>query len=115
MDELDRILSEEQAVSPPSGFAQRVMAVVMQEASAPPPIPFPWRHTLATLAAMIAVLIALWLFWPIVSSSLPGSRSADLLRSIARIGPTPLAWYSSIGAALVGLLRYSVRFVTSDR
>jgi hypothetical protein len=115
MDELDRILSEEQAVSPPSGFAQRVMAVVMQEASAPPPIPFPWRHTLATLAAMIAVLIALWLFWPIVSSSPLVRRSADLQRSIARIDPALLAWCSSLGAAVIGLLRYSVRFVTSDR
>jgi hypothetical protein len=112
MDELDRILSEEQAVVPPSGFAQRVMAAVMQEASTPPPIPFPWRYVLATLAAMIAVVIAWWFLWPVVSSSPLATRSAGL-RSIAGIDPSLLAWSSSIGAALIGLLRYSARFVTS--
>lgn len=108
MDELDRILREEKPVSPPIGFVQRVMAAVMLEGSTPAPIPFPWRYTLATLAAIALVLIGGWLLWPLVSSSPPLSRAA----SVARIDPMLLAWCSSIGAALVGLLRYSVRFVT---
>ncbi len=112
MDELDRILNEEQAVSPPSGFAERVMATVTQEAATPPPIPFPWRYTLSTLAAMIAVVAAWWLLWPLVSSSPVAIRSAEVQRSLAAIDPSLLAWCSSVGAALIGLFRYSARFVS---
>jgi hypothetical protein len=109
MDELDRILSEEEPVSPPKGFAQQVMALVMQEASAPPPIPFPWRYVLATLVAIVSTLIACWLLWPLIPSSALLSKTAS---NLPRIDPVLLAWCSSFGAALIGLLRYSVRFVT---
>ncbi len=111
MDELDRILNEEQ-LSPPTDFAQRVMRSVMQEASTPPPIPFPWRYALATLAAMVAVVIAWYLLSPAVPSGPVARGSANLQRTIAGIDPSLLAWCSSIGAALIGLLRYSVRFVS---
>jgi len=112
MDELDRILNEEQ-LSPPSNFAQRVMRAVMQEASTPPPIPFPWRYAFATLAAMVAVVVAGYFLSPVVPS-LPVARGGDdLQRAIAPgINPSLLAWCTSIGLALIGLLRYSVRFVT---
>ena len=49
--ELDRILSEEQAILPTRGFTSRVMAAVVGEASAPAPIPFPWRRALPGLVA----------------------------------------------------------------
>ena len=112
MDELDRILNEEQ-LSPPPGFAQRVMRAVMQEASTPPPIPFPWRYAFATLAAMIAVVVAWYLLSPVIPSSHVIRGSAELQRTIAEIDPSLLAWSTSIGASLIGFLRYSVRFVTS--
>jgi len=111
MDELDRILNEEQ-LSPPTTFVQRVMRAVMQEASTPPPIPFPWRYAFAALATMVAVLIAWFLLLPVVPSGSLTRGSTDLQRTIAAIDPPLLAWCTSIGAALVGLLRYSVRFVT---
>jgi hypothetical protein len=111
MDELDRILNEEQA-SPPSDFAQRVMRAVMQEASTPPPIPFPWRYAFATFAAMVAVIIAGFLLSPVVPLGPLMRGSAGLPRTVAGIDPSLLAWCTSIGAALIGLLRYSVRFVT---
>lgn|SRR5262244_2066166 len=112
MDELDRILNEEQ-LSPPTGFAQRVMRAVVEEASTPPPIPFPWRHAFAALAAMAAIVIA----WYVLSSAIPpgpaARASAGLVRTVAGLDPSLLAWSTSIVAALIGLLRYSVRFVTS--
>ena len=111
MDELDRILNEEQ-LSPPSTFVQRVTRSVMQEASTPPPIPFPWRYPFATLAAIVAVFLALFLLSPVVPSGPYTRGSADLLRTIAGIDPSLLAWCTGIGAALIGLLRYSMRFVT---
>ena len=111
MDELDRILNEEQ-LSPPTTFVQRVMRAVMQEASTPPPIPFPWRYAFAALAAMVAILIAWFLLSPVVPSGPLARGGTDLQRIIAAIDPPLLAWCTSIGAALIGLLRYAVRFVT---
>ena len=112
MDELDRILNEEQ-LSPPTTFVQRVMRAVMQEASTPPPIPFPWRYALATLAAMVAVVVAWYFLSPVVPSGPVATGGADLQRTIAAgIDPSLLAWCTSIGLALIGLLRYSARFVT---
>jgi hypothetical protein len=63
-DELDRALSEETGIVPSSGFVSGVMAAVLREASAPRPIPFPWKRALPGLAAgalaflvMIVVLV----------------------------------------------------------
>jgi hypothetical protein len=58
-DELDRILSAEQEILPSSGFTASVMEAVRREASAPPPIPFPWKRLLPALLAGAAVLTIL--------------------------------------------------------
>lgn len=58
-DELDRILSAEQEILPSSGFTASVMEAVRREASAPAPIPFPWRRLLPALLAGAAVLTIL--------------------------------------------------------
>ena len=44
MDELDRILSSEEAIEPSSGLANAVMRAVREQAAAPPPIRFPWAR-----------------------------------------------------------------------
>jgi len=59
-DELDRVLLREAEIVPSSGFAGSVMAAVRSEATAPPPIPFPWLRALPGLAAC-GVAIALTL------------------------------------------------------
>jgi hypothetical protein len=59
-DELDRILSEEQAILPSSEFTASVMAAVLRESSVPVPIAFPWRRVLPGLVASglaLAVLL----------------------------------------------------------
>jgi len=58
-DELDRILSAEQEILPSSGFTASVMAAVREEASAPPPIPFPWKRVLPGLVIAAVVLVVL--------------------------------------------------------
>lgn len=59
-DELDRILmSAEQDILPSSGFARSVMEAVQNEASAPPPLPFPWKRALPGVAA--AALALVWI------------------------------------------------------
>ena len=58
-DELDRILSNEEAIIPSSGFVGSVMDDVRREAAAPPPIPFPWTRALPGIAAMGCALATL--------------------------------------------------------
>ncbi len=50
-EDLDRILSADQDIVASSGFVASVMSAVRDEASAPPPIPFPWKRALPGLAA----------------------------------------------------------------
>lgn len=62
-DDIDRILSDDETILPSSGFTASVMEAVQREASAPPPIPFPWIRALpglvgagATITMEVAVL-----------------------------------------------------------
>ena len=55
-DDLDHILSKDMEILPSSGFAAAVMHAVRSEATAPPPIPFPWKRALPGLAAAGFVL-----------------------------------------------------------
>jgi hypothetical protein len=57
-DELDRIYSDETRIEPSPGFTARVMDAVRHEASAPPPIPFPWKCALPCLAAWTLLLVS---------------------------------------------------------
>jgi hypothetical protein len=43
---------------PSSGFAQSVMDAVHQQATAPPPIPFPWKRLLPSAIALLCALLA---------------------------------------------------------
>jgi hypothetical protein len=57
--ELDRILSAEDELVPSSGFVRSVMDGVRMEASAPAPIPFPWKRALPGLLVSILSLVAM--------------------------------------------------------
>jgi hypothetical protein len=59
--EFDHILSSEADLVPSSGFASAVMDAVRQEASAPPPIPFPWMRALPGVAAFALALAYLFI------------------------------------------------------
>jgi hypothetical protein len=66
-DDIDRILSREESILPSSGFASSVMEAVRHEASAPPPIPFPWKRAwpgmavaALTLACVVVVALTQW-------------------------------------------------------
>jgi hypothetical protein len=55
--ELDRILSADEDLVPSSGFVRNVMEAVRKEASAPPPIPFPWKRALPGLMLCFLSLV----------------------------------------------------------
>jgi hypothetical protein len=58
--DLDRALSPaSDSILPSSGFATSVMAAVNEQASAPAPIPFPWKRAIPGLLAIIAALALL--------------------------------------------------------
>jgi hypothetical protein len=59
--ELDRIFSRDADLVPSSGFVSAVMEAVRMEASAPPPIPFPWKRALPGIAAWVLALTLLFL------------------------------------------------------
>ncbi len=63
-DGLDRILVNEREIAPSSGFVDSVMDSVRHEASAPPPLPFPWKHALPGVVAAILALALLWVSAP---------------------------------------------------
>jgi hypothetical protein len=57
-DEIDRILSTEDALVPSSGFLASVMERVREEAAAPAPISFPWKRALPGIVVVAGVFCA---------------------------------------------------------
>jgi len=53
-DHLDRVLAAEEELAPSSGFVGSVMERVREEATAPTPIPFPWKRALPGMIAAAA-------------------------------------------------------------
>lgn len=52
---LDRILATEEELVPSSGFATSVMDCILEQATAPPPIPFPWKRAIPGVALAAGV------------------------------------------------------------
>jgi hypothetical protein len=60
-DDIDRILADEDTITPSAGFVTSVMAAVEREAATPPPLEFPWLRALPGLVATTAALVvAIW-------------------------------------------------------
>jgi hypothetical protein len=71
-EEIDHVLGGEEDVLPSSGFHASVMEAVHREATAPPPIPFPWKRVGPAVAAASlspALLLPIW------DSLLPAAES----------------------------------------
>ncbi len=73
---IDNILATEDQLVPTSGFLASVMERVREEATAPPPIPFPWRR------AIPGILLAAVVFgggaFEFVRHALPAVRELSL-------------------------------------
>lgn len=82
IQELERIMTNEEELQPMSGFSTRVMRAVKAEAAMTPPLAFPWARFLPGLLINVVLIIAalLWLF------STPGI--------VIEAPPVPTAWFA---------------------
>ena len=82
-DELDRMLSKRDEIQPSSGFAASVMEAVRSEASAPPPIPFPWKRALPVLLLAGIVLASVVIAGvAAIASASRGAATPELATSL---------------------------------
>ena len=82
MNELERILANEEELQPMTGFSTRVMRAVREEATARTPLAFPWARFLPGFLLNLGLLLgaAVWMI-------LESGRS-----SLAQ--PIPVEWFS---------------------
>ena len=82
-DELDSLLavhcSAGDDLAPSSGFALSILETLQAEASAPPPIPFPWRRV---VPGLIVVLCAMASFGVFALHELRAAGSHSMLLSL---------------------------------
>ncbi len=99
-DDIDRILRQHDEIVPSSGFAASVMDAVRREASAPPPIPFPWKRALpiVLLAAFaLALVVAGSAVFILHVATMQGAQSQTL--SAAPISLPSLSSLTLLGTA----------------
>ena len=113
-EDLDRILSREGQILPSAGFTALVMEEVRSEATAPPPIPFPWKRALPGLVAvgltLGAVLVGLadvvkgaWAAPPAAMETTLVIRPLLHATLYAGLGPIALALLISLAALKVSM------------
>jgi hypothetical protein len=106
-DNLDRILSTDEDIVPASQFVASVMDLVRQEASAPPPIPFPWLRLVSGMALTTGVVALLaWTgvaepLWAQLVATSQAFGPATLERAADAAVRTGAAW--TVGALLLSL------------
>jgi hypothetical protein len=105
VDNLDRILSSEEPLTPSSGFTARVMEAIQDAALEPPPLPFPWTRFMVGIGVCIAWAAAGVVFLSRVDLS-------GLGVALAPVGPE-LAYGAA--AAIVSVMALRVQRVLRAR
>ena len=104
-EEIDRILGREEDIVPSSGFHASVMEAVHREATAPPPIPFPWKRAWPAFVAAALAFVAAPLL--LVESGAAGPSLFDSLLPAAESVGAP--WIALAALATAGSLLLSRR------
>jgi hypothetical protein len=76
LSRIDHILASEELLIPSSGFLASVMERVHEEATAPPPIPFPWKRAIPGM--VLAAGVFGWGAFELVRYGLPAVGSIAL-------------------------------------
>jgi len=104
-DEIERALRAEPLVEPSTGFAASVMAAVRAEATAPPPLAFPWRRALPAMAVaglcLVATAIAFGSAMASAPAAAPGDTADPASRALAWLAQDHRAAYLAVVACLV--------------
>jgi hypothetical protein len=107
MNELERILTNDEELQPMTGFSRRVMRAVREEATAPAPIAFPWARFLPGFLFNLALLLGatVWVILqpgnPAPAQIVPAEWFSDpqarqlLWAALTVIGTGALAWTAS--------------------
>jgi hypothetical protein len=95
-EDIDLMLARNDNIVPSSGFTASVMESVKREATALPPIPFPWKRGLPGLGWCLAVSIAFIIMGP---------RSGD--------NPPPVSGALDLSAVLGGAVWISAALMVS--
>ena len=103
MDELDRILAEDDSLIPSRGFTARVMEAVDAAATEPPPLPFPW----ARFAIGVGACLACGASWAWVLDSVEVAAVLEGLDMLPGLGEALMAAVVSVSVAQV--LRHRAR------
>ena len=112
LTEIDRILVSEELLVPSSGFLASVMERVREEASAPPPIPFPWKRAVPGIVVATGVLG--WGAVELARHGLEGSSGLSMTEPhvpVSMLGPLESAGWVviALGCSLVSWI-FSRRF-----
>jgi hypothetical protein len=104
IDDLDHLLlvrlsAQSDPLTPSSGFTQSVMDAVHQHATAPEPIPFPWKRFLPFALALLCVVVAF-----IFGFFIPGSSHQQSSQAAAH---EALPSFLSLSPAAVTSLGYT--------
>jgi hypothetical protein len=99
MSGLDAMLASEEEITPSSGFLSAVMERVEEEASAPPPIPFPWMRALPGIAVVVGVFG--WAGVELVRAGVPAIGQS--LPTTVQIPPGMVQPLEQVGWVALGL------------
>jgi len=79
--DIDRVLATaNDCILPSSGFAGEVMSAILHDASAPAPIPFPWKRALPGLAGIVvAAALLLWAILTVAHSPATSDQIAPAI------------------------------------
>jgi hypothetical protein len=97
--ELDRILSDEADLVPSTGFVSAVMDAARKEASAPPPIPFPWKRALPGIAGWVLALA--FLIAAVVRRSSESTSAPSLLANLGSTLSAAFRAAQTVGAGWI--------------
>jgi hypothetical protein len=108
MDDLERLLSSDDALVPSSGFASSVMEAVQRAADEPPPLRFPWwRFIVGVVGCVVWAGAAIG-----VLGDLELAPPTEPLLSLAVAGASVGHW--ALAIALVSLAVGGVRLLRQD-
>jgi hypothetical protein len=99
--ELDHILlthmnAATEQLTPSSGFTQSVMDAIREQATAPPPIPFPWKRLLPAAIALLGTLLVFAVFAGRQASPLTGAfSSVSFDFAVYTTAATRLGWIAA--------------------